>query len=433
MISTLSLQHVSLRGSLTILGSNRSKFRAYCSLRSIAPVIVTVMSCLVGAYGQVCPDPVPQTSGTHRFRQVGESFSIPISLADCHPVALELRWSNGRNNGSLFVVTFWDINHRAIFTKQISGFMIGSSHFALATLEPQRWLGSRSLISFPSTVTIETVRPFAFPASISYLVTRVSGHTHRTYEELDDTVVLNLRTAPGKLLVNGESRSIPETGESLRYGLEEVTLHEPRALDRNGKRAVVESAFRLTLTGGQSLSRAGMIWVDDVALPAFSLGHSQGIATLIYDRSVLRDGAEISVSNLDGSGMSSVAERLRLPESHRAKVPPSTEEGNEIVAIHSAVRLVGATRQALVQIELQTTRMFPPRDTPLQLQIGRRFFLNELSGDPGGRKLTVTLTPEIYAELKEGAEIVAYYNKPDRSGFAGKDIWHFGRLRKSIQ
>jgi hypothetical protein len=31
---------------------------------------------------------------------------VPASVADCEPVALELHWSNGRNNGSNFNVTF---------------------------------------------------------------------------------------------------------------------------------------------------------------------------------------------------------------------------------------------------------------------------------------------------------------------------------------
>src|SRR4030095_16454678 len=229
-------------------------------------------------------------------------------------------------------------------------------------------------------------------------------HPHLNYEELDASTASNHRATPGKALVEGESRSVPESGESFRYLLEEVALDEPRELDLNGGREVVKSVFRLTLMGGQVLSKDRLIWLDDAPLPAFSLRDSRAIATLIYDRSVLRDGAQISVSNLDGSRMFSLAERLNLPESKRATVAHSSEEGNEITGIHSAVRLVGATRQSLVQIELRTNRMFPPRDVPLQLLIGKQNFLNELSGNANGRSLTLTLTPENYAALKEGAE-----------------------------
>jgi hypothetical protein len=129
-----------------------------------------------GTKAQTCPDPAPQTSGSHSFRQQGESFDIPISVADCQPLALELRWSNGRNNGSNFHVTFLDSDNQAIYTKEISGFLTGSFQFPFATLEPRPSLGSLSLISVPVKVTIEAVRPFAFPATISYRVTRVATH-----------------------------------------------------------------------------------------------------------------------------------------------------------------------------------------------------------------------------------------------------------------
>lgn len=140
------------------------------------------LMCVSGAHAQTCPDPPPQTAGSHSFRQQGESFDIPISLADCQAVALELRWSNGRNNGSNFHVTLLDIDNQAIYTKEISGFLTGSFQFPFATLEPQPSLGSLSLISVPMKVTIEAVRPFAFPAMISYRVTRVATHPVEKHE-----------------------------------------------------------------------------------------------------------------------------------------------------------------------------------------------------------------------------------------------------------
>lgn len=132
--------------------------------------------CAASAYAQTCPDPPPQTSGSHSFRQQGESFDIPISVADCQAVTLELHWSNGRNNGSNFHVTFLDSDNQAIYTKEISGFLTGNFQFPFATLEPRPSLSLLSLISVPVKVTIEAVRPFAFPATISYRVTRVALH-----------------------------------------------------------------------------------------------------------------------------------------------------------------------------------------------------------------------------------------------------------------
>ena len=133
-------------------------------------------TCAASALPQTCPDPPPQTSGSHSFRQQGESFDIPISVADCQAVMLELRWANGRNNGSNFHVTFLDSDNQAIYTKEVSGFLNGSFQFPFATLEPRASLGSLPMISVPVKVTIEAVRPFAFPAVISYRITRVSLH-----------------------------------------------------------------------------------------------------------------------------------------------------------------------------------------------------------------------------------------------------------------
>jgi hypothetical protein len=55
-----------------------------------------------------------------------------------------------------------------------------------------------------------------------------------------------------------------------------------------------------------------------------------------------------------------------------------------------------------------------------------------LSGDYTGRTLTLTLTPEMFAELKDGAAIMAFYDKPDGSGSTGNNVWYFGRLNKSL-
>jgi hypothetical protein len=106
--------------------------------------------------------------------------------------------------------------------------------------------------------------------------------------------------------------------------------------------------------------------------------------------------------------------------------------GNEIASIHQAVRLIGASRLPLIQIELKTTRPFPVRDVPLKLQIGNKVFIEELTGDHTGRKLTLSLTPEMFSELIDGDEIVAFFSRSDRNGFAEGDAWFFGKLVKRV-
>ncbi len=265
----------------------------------------------------VCADLPGQTSATHRFQRLGETIEIPIrghsvpaSVADCEPVALELHWANGRNNGSNFNVTFLDGNNRPVYAKQISAFLTGVFQFPLSSFDAQPvYDSSLALISVPTTVTIQAVSPFAAPASLSYSVTRVARVSR-----------------PGK---KGE----------------------------------------------------------------------------------------------EGNG-------VRDERETREKGEPERRKGNEIVSIHNAVRLIGASRLPVVQIELKTSRPFPVRDVPLQLRIGKRVFIDELSGDYTGRKLTLNLTPEMFAELKDGDEIVAFFSKPDGNEFAEGDVWHFGKLDK---
>jgi len=242
--------------------------------------------------------------------------SVPASVADCEPVVLDLHWTNGRNNGSNFNVTFLDGNNRPIFAKQITAFMSGVLQFPLSSFDAQPVLGSSlEMISIPITVTIQAVRPFAAPANLSYIVTRVPRASNQR--------------------------------------------------DKEEKRAKGEAA------------------------------------------------------------------EAQKADDSQAEQSSSTGQGNELVSIHKAVRLIGASRLPVVQIELKTSRPFPVRELPLQLRIGRKVFVDELSGDYTGRKLTLSLTPEMFAELKDGDEIVAFFSKLDQNGVVEGDVWYFGKLNKS--
>ena len=257
------------------------------------------------------PGQATSTQGvTHKFRYVGETIEIairgdnvPASVADCEPVALELRWTNGRNNGSNFNVSFLDGNNRSIYGRQITAFLTGEIQFSLSSYEVRPAYGSSlAITAFPSTVTIQAAPPFAAPASLTYTVTRVAR--------------------PSRAREKGEA------------------------------------------------------------------------------------------------GNSDERERRE-------------KQGNEIVSIHNAVRLIGASQLPVVQIELKTSRPFPVRDIPLRLQIGKTIFVDELSGDYTGRKLTLSLTPEMFAQLKDGDEIVAFFSKPDGNESADQAVWNFGKLSKA--
>ncbi len=243
-----------------------------------------------------------------------------------------------------------------------------------------------------------------------------------------ESIEKDVRTMPGKLIAEGHNIVRVGPDELLTYRLEEVELPNPMDFEIRGKRYHLTTVLRLTITS-ESISGAHTIWIDDAALPrVFGLG-AHAIGTFIYDRSILRDGAEISVS--DGREFVTLPERLRLPKEFSTTLRPIVEEGNSIVGIHSALRIIGSVRQPLIQIEMRTERGFPIRNAALQLQIGKRFFVNELGVDPNGKTLRVSLGPQVFADLKDGAEVLAGFTF-DRSGAHSDEIWYFGRLNKSM-
>jgi len=193
-----------------------------------------------------------------------------------------------------------------------------------------------------------------------------------------------------------------------------------------GKKQQFETALRLTITS-KSIQGAHVIWIDDASLPGvFELGETK-IATFIYDRSILKDGAIISVSNYNGSELYSLPERLKLPESFKATVRPSViEEGNSYT-IRSALRIFGSIRKPLITIEFRTNRVFLIANDTYIVQIGKRFF----QADASRQIASLSLTPEQFAQLKDGDLLAVSYGDfvPSHGGGAG--VWEFGKLDKS--
>jgi hypothetical protein len=264
------------------------------------------------AEAQTCSEAIAQSSGSHRFRRVGETIEIPIApvegssetqaeqdspATECYPIALELSWINGRNQGAVFRVLFLDTRNQPIFGREISAFMVGNVEFPIGGGGAGKGFG-RTMVSLPAKITIQTKEPFGSPANVNYSVVWV---------------------------------------ENRRKGQPQISVNAPGAGD------VVST--------------------------------------------------------------------------------PVKNPGNEVTRIRNVSRLIGSSRLPLVQIELKAAQPFPVRDTPLQMRIGKRVFLNELSGDYTGRLLTLSLTPAMFAELEDGAEIVTFFDE--------RESWSFGKLQKS--
>jgi hypothetical protein len=235
--------------------------------------------------------------------------------------------------------------------------------------------------------------------------------------------------APGRVVTQGQNISPQGKEGLLSYRLEEVDLQDPVDVRFGGKMHHLNSVLRLTVTG-ESSEGAHTIWIDDAALPrVFGLGRN-GIGVFIYDRSIVRNGAEISIS--DGKQVVTLPERLRVPDQFAAGFEKN-EEANQIIAIHSGVKGVGSLPpQRIIQITMQTERAFPVRNAALELQIGKQFFMYGLETDTTGHFLTLTLPANTFAQLKDGSDVLAFYNTPDRSGGGGADVWYFGSLKKNL-
>lgn len=272
---------------------------------SIACCTIVVAQSEAAATKESCAEAIARSSGSHRFRRVGEMIEIPIApvqnaeqdsenpATECYPVALELHWANGRNQGGIFQITFLDARDQPLFGRQISAFMVGNAEFPINDMGAGKSFG-RSMFSIPKKVTIQTREPFGAPAGVSYSVIWI----------------------------------------------------EPKRKERTA----------------------------EVPRPTEQTEHKQS--------------------------------------------------GNEVVRIRSVERLIGSSRVPLVQIDLKAAQPLPVRDLPLQLRIGKRVFLTELSGDYTGRLLTLSLTPEMFGELIDASEIVAFFDQ--------REGWSFGKLQKSL-
>jgi hypothetical protein len=236
----------------------------------------------------------------------------------------------------------------------------------------------------------------------------------------------------GKVIAQGNNKSPAGVHKLLTYKLEEVDLPAPVELETRLKKERFTTALRLTIYS-ESIQGAYAIWLDDVSLPnVFGLGPT-AIGTLIYDRSILKDGAVISVQ--DERGLSSLPELLRLPQSLKALIKPAREDGNMITGIHSSLRIAGPLREPLVVIEFKTSRGLPQGLNDIYYaQIGKRFFPGISCANSYCQSMALQLTAREFAELRNGDLIAISYGSgiPDHSSGFGRRLWYFGQLNKGM-
>src|SRR5262245_48007046 len=184
-----------------------STLSAYCYSFLAVAVLLVSLEAVAEAQTTPCPDPVPQTAGTHLFRRPNDRFSIPIKIGDCQTVGIDLRWSNGRDNGSNFVVTFLDEYQQPIYTQLIYGFMTGNRDFPFLGNDSQPWFGNGAVLATPTSLTIQAVEPYANPCAISYRIIRAAPRNPqpKKAEAVAESSVTQLRSAPGRLISEAPS------------------------------------------------------------------------------------------------------------------------------------------------------------------------------------------------------------------------------------
>ena len=224
----------------------------------------------------------------------------------------------------------------------------------------------------------------------------------------------DLRKAPGRLISEGRNTTPVGPRKLLSYKLEEVDLPQPKQIITNGRKRSVTTALRLSINAEQH-QPGGVIWIDDVLFPSPWEPDGYSIATFIYNPSLLRDGATISVGS--GDEVYDLPEPLKLPASFKTK-DEDVGNGNRIV-LRTLLKVNGTKYDRTFVVHGFIGQPLPIINNRYSLQIGRRFFSRLLGSD---KQYSVEMTEQEFKELKDGARVnitlgpmvIAYLGRLDK-------------------
>ena len=131
-------------------------------------------------------------------------------------------------------------------------------------------------------------------ASISLVIAQ--QNTLSSNKELSLREIVKL---PGNLLTQAKTDGPTSDLKLTGYRIEEVTLPRTVTTQVSGEQVTAATAWRVTITGGPFPVRAmpAVIWVDDqVAGYGIENEILTEITAITFDRSLIRDGAVISLS-----------------------------------------------------------------------------------------------------------------------------------------
>jgi hypothetical protein len=224
---------------------------------------------------------------------------------------------------------------------------------------------------------------------------------------------IDLQKAGGRLISEGRNTTPVGPRKLLSYKLEEIDLPQPKQITANGRKRSVTTVLRLSINAEQHQPNS-VIWIDDVLFPSPWEPDGSSVATLIYDPSLLRDGATISVGS--GDQLYDLPEPLKFPA--RFTTNEGVENGNRI-ALRTLLRVNGTKYTRSIMIHAFIGQPLPAINNRYSFQIGRKFFSRLIGND---KQYSIEMSLEEFNELKDGARVnitvgpvvIAYLGRLDK-------------------
>ena len=153
---------------------------------------------------------------------------------------------------------------------------------------------------------------FALLLLMATPISQVFAQQNRGSITVGDSVMADLMKLQGRLLSEGRNSQPIGPLKLTKYRVEELSLPQSIRAEIGGRKVEVDRAWRVTIIGGPFQVRAlpPVIWIDDLPV-GYGVENEQlsEISVITFDRSMLREGAVISISY----GESKDA-RIELPE-----------------------------------------------------------------------------------------------------------------------
>ena len=120
--------------------------------------------------------------------------------------------------------------------------------------------------------------------------------------------------AKGKVIAEGKNKNASKHVPVEGFTVEELQLDDPVEAEIDGKKTEVYQAYRITVFGGPFDLRAMplVLMIDDTRLIGLQAPKLDKATFILYDRSLLRDGATLSVGF--GGAEIELTDKLRIGE-----------------------------------------------------------------------------------------------------------------------